>query len=304
MPDRALRIGLRQQPAPRGEFERQRHAEPDRLAVQELVGEPGGGLKRVPECMTQVEQHAVAGLALVAAHDLGLGLHALEHGILARRRRIAARGPALEYVPPVLLQPLEEFAVAEQAVLHHLGVAGAELALRQGIEQRGVGDHQDRLVERADQVLAVAGVDTRLAADRGIDLRQQRCRHLHEVDATAHDRRRKAREIANHAATQRNDQVAALDPRREHRVADLLKMHEVLGALARRNHDRRRAEPLERGLGGGEMMLCHRGVGDDQSLRPRTKPGDTLAEARQQAAADHDVVGALAKPDVDLDRLG
>ena len=159
-------------------------------------------------------------------------------------------------------------------------------------------------MERADQVLAVARVDAGLAADRRVDLRQQRRRHLHEIDAAPHHRGGEAREIADHAAAQRNDQVAALDTRREHRVADLLEMREALGALARRHDDRRGAETLQRGLGGGEMMLRHRRVGHDQGFRARTEPGDTFAEAGQQPAADHDVIGALAKPDIHLDRLG
>ena len=60
-----------------------------------------------------------------------------------------------EHVLPVRLQPGEEGGVAEQPVFGDFGIAGAELALRQRVEQRGVGDHQDRLVEGADQVLAV-----------------------------------------------------------------------------------------------------------------------------------------------------
>ena len=118
--------------------------------------------------------------------------------------------------------------VAEQAVFHHLGIAGAEFALRQRVEQRGVGDHQDRLMERADQVLALAGVDRGLAADRRIDLRQQRRRHLHVVDAAPDQRRGKAGEIADHAAAERHHQIVALDPRRHQRVADALELAKLL----------------------------------------------------------------------------
>src|SRR5665811_616228 len=45
-------------------------------------------------------------------------------------------------------------------------LAGAEFAFRQLFDHRGVGDHRDRLMEGADQVLAVAGIDAGLAADR------------------------------------------------------------------------------------------------------------------------------------------
>ena len=136
--------------------------------------------------------------------------------------------PAGEQVAPVGVEPLEETRVAQQAVFHHLGIAGAEFALRQRVEQRGVGHHQDRLIERADQILALAGVDRGLTADRGIDLRQQRGRHLHVIDAAANDRGGKAAEIADHAAAQRHDDIAALDLCRQQRVADALEMRKLL----------------------------------------------------------------------------
>ena len=74
----------------------------------------------------------------------------------------------------------------------------------------------------AEQVLAMRRVDAGLAADRGIDLRQQRGRHLHEIDAAADDRCGKAGEIADHAAAERDDEIVALDLRRDQRFADLL----------------------------------------------------------------------------------
>ena len=170
--DGAVGLGLRDQPAPGGELERQRHAEPDRLAVQQPVGKAGRGLERMSEGVAEVEQHAVAGLALVARDDRGLGLHAFQNGIFARRRRLPRAGPPANTSRQLASSHSKKCSVAKQPVFHHLGVAGAEFALRQRIEQRGVGDHQDRLIERADQVLALAGVDRGLAADRGIDLRQ------------------------------------------------------------------------------------------------------------------------------------
>ena len=123
--------------------------------------------------------------------------------------------------------------IAEQAVFHHLGVTGAQLALRQGVEQRGVGNHQDRLIERADQVLALAGVDRGLAADRRIDLGQQRGRHLHVIDAAPDHRCGKTRQIADHAAAERDDQIAALDPGGDQSIADPLEHAEALAGSHR-----------------------------------------------------------------------
>ena len=63
---RALRRRPAQQAEPRRELEGQRHAERDRLAVQQPVGEAGRGLERMAEGVAEIEQRAVAGLALVA----------------------------------------------------------------------------------------------------------------------------------------------------------------------------------------------------------------------------------------------
>ena len=65
----------------------------------------------------------------------------------------------------------------------HLVEAGPELAPRQRRDQQRIDDHQPRLVERADQVLAERVIHADLAADGAVDLRQQRRRHVHDVDA-------------------------------------------------------------------------------------------------------------------------
>ena len=88
---------------------------------------------------------------------------------LARQQTAMAcsrAGSAGEDVLPVRFQPGEEGGVADQPVFGDLGIAGAEFALRQRVEQRGVGDHHGRLMEGADQVLALARIDAGLAADR------------------------------------------------------------------------------------------------------------------------------------------
>ena len=106
----------------------------------------------------------------------------------ARRRRRARSASA-----PFASSQAKKARIADQPVFHHLGIAGQHLAPRQGVERRGVGQHQARLVEGADQVLAVRRVDAGLAADRGIDLGQQGGRDLDEVDAAQRDRARRSR---------------------------------------------------------------------------------------------------------------
>ena len=114
------------------------------------------------------------------------------------------------------------------------------------------------------------------------DLRQQRGRHLHEIDAAAQDRRGKAREIADHAAAERDHQIVALDPRRDQRFADLLEPGIALRALAfarRRSRDVGDAGRGERCLGRLQPMLRDRAVGDDRGAHARPKRCDARARA-------------------------
>ena len=163
---------------------------------------------RLSSARSPVSRSSRATIAALARHEVA---------IACSRARAAG-----ENVGVVGLEPGEKRLVAEHAVFGDLGVAGAELARRQRVEHGGIGHHQYRLVKRAEQILAVRRIDPGLAADRGIDLRQQRGRHLHEIDAAAQDRGGKAGEIADHAAAERDDQIVALDLRRDQRFADLL----------------------------------------------------------------------------------
>ena len=150
------------------------------------------------------------------------------------------------------------------------------------------------------------GVDAGLAADRGIDLRQERGRHLDEVHAAPHDACRETGEVADHAAAERNDRVAAFEPRGKHAVHDVLKCRETLGLLAGRQCDgdiadagRVEAGSQCRKMRGGDVL-----VGDHSHANAGQARRDLVAGTLDQAVADQDVVGALAEPDIDGGQLG
>ena len=88
---------------------------------------------------------------------------------------------------------IEQRRIGDHAVLDHFVQAGAEFAARQGFEHDRIGDDQARRVKRADQVLAERVIDAGLAADRAVDLRQQRRRHVHDRHAAQIRRGREAR---------------------------------------------------------------------------------------------------------------
>ena len=145
-----------------------------------------------------------------------------------------------------------------------------------------------------------------LPPTRGIDLRQQRGRHLHEIDAAAQDRRRKAGEIADHAAAERDDEIVALDLGRDQRFRNLFEPGIALRAFALVHDDARMSRmPAceERSLGRLQPMFGHGLVGDDGGAHARPQRGDARAERSQHVATDHDVVGAIAERDVDDGRV-
>jgi hypothetical protein len=155
-------------------------------------------------------------------------------------------------------------------------------------------------VEGADQVLAVRRVDAGLAADRGIDLRQQGGGDLHEAHAAAHGRRREARQVPDDAAAERHHEVAALDAGGQDAVADPRPDVEGFRRLAGRDGDHRGGEAVR--LEGPRQRLPVEGadmaVGDDRggAGAERRDPGSRLGE---QPAPDQDVVGPPAERDVD-----
>ena len=160
---------------------------------------------------------------------------------------------------------------------------------------------QDRLVEGADQILAVGGIDRGLAADRGIDLRQQRGRNLHVIEAAPHYRRGEAGKIADDATAERNHQIAALHPRRDDRLADLLEHSIAFRGLAGR-HDgavHRHAGSGQRRLGARQHVARHVVVGDNENLGARPQRRDPRAKSGNNAAFDDDLVAARTEQNLD-----
>ena len=155
-------------------------------------------------------------------------------------------------------------------------------------------------MEGADQVLALRRIDAGLAADRGIDLRQQRRRHLHVIEPAPHARRGKAGEIADHAAAERDDEIAALDARRDDLLAHLLERRDSSWSLRRPapRCARARCRPPSARLPprrddaarpSSSVTIAHLAPGRSALMR--------APSARQQPAPDRDVVGALAERD-------
>ena len=180
------------------------------------------------------------------------------------------------------LEPREELRVDDHAVLDHLREAGRELARRQRRERVRVGEHRDGLVERADHVLRARVVDGGLAADRRVDLREQRRRHLHEIDAALEARGRVARDVADHAAAERDEAAVAVEPRVDEPVDDRSERRERLVPLAIGQHDGLHVAVPERRTHGVQVERRDDLVADDQDL---LRGGRCRAPSRRSSRA-------------------
>ena len=99
--------------------------------------------------------------------------------------------------------------IADQPILDHFGEAGGD-SRPGGFESVGVREHDLRLIERADHVLAARMVDSGFAAHRRIDLREERGRGTVNVGHAAQVRSGgKTREIAIRPAANATTAVCA-----------------------------------------------------------------------------------------------
>jgi hypothetical protein len=149
--------------------------------------------------MAEVEHLAATAVALVLGHDRELGAQAAED------RRVVDRAALADVVP--------ERPAGDQGRLDDLRVAGRPLLGRQRVEHRRVADDGRRLVVGAGVVLALADVDAGLAAVGRVDLGDEGRRNLDVAHAALVDRGAEAGEVADDAAAEGEDHVAALGTR-------------------------------------------------------------------------------------------
>jgi len=109
--------------------------------------------------------------------------------------------------------------IGNHGMFDHLGQPLAENPVWQGVEQRRVGDHEAGLMKRADEVLAQGTVDSGLAADGTVDLRDHGGRNLDDRDASVMDRGDKSGQITDHAPSEREDGTLAIQSQFDEAVA-------------------------------------------------------------------------------------
>ena len=257
----------------------------------------GQALDRVAQRVAEVQDRPVVALGLVLGDHQRLQLRA------ALDDEADRRVVEVEHLTMVALEEVDQLGRQDRAGLDDLGEPGAQLARRQGPQRRRVGDHQPRVMKRADQVLAGRDVDAGLAADRRVDLRHQRGRHLHEVDAAQVRRRGEAGDVADDAATQRDHHRAALEARLDQAVVDERDPGEVLVLLAVGDLDGhgREAGALERRPHALAVEALDARVGDDRGALAEPERGHARTQRLEDPRTDVDRV--RARSELDRDRV-
>ena len=157
-----------------------------------------------------------------------------------------------------------------------------------------------RLVERADHVLAERVVDAGLAAHRGVDLRQQRGRHLHEAARRACSMAA-AKPVMSPITPPPSATSVVLRSAPAASSASMIRCnrgHCLCGSPSGRMTGRNLGELFQRATGDVRIKRRDDGAADEQHAR-RRKRCDELSRALQQVVADQDVVLAARQADGD-----
>ena len=156
-------------------------------------------------------------------------------------------------------------------------------------------------MEGADEILARRRIDRRLAANRRIDLREQRRRHLDELAAAPQDAGGKAGQVADDTAAERHHRVAALHPQLQQPLGEVFERRPVLGGFAGRQDDLVNRQTRRRQPGGERRQVQCRdmGIRHHRESPARCQPAEQRRGIAEQAGSDMDGIGAVAQRHVD-----
>ena len=185
--------------------------------------------------------------------------------------------------------------VRRERDLHDLGEARGPLARRQ--RRRGAPRSATTALgwwNAPMRFLPDGVIEAGLSADRRVDHREQRRRHLDEAHAAQQARRREPREVADDPAAGRDDERVAIDARRRApRPRSVLTLARVLcdspgGSVTRVDADRQRPQ---RGVDRAPRAPLHVRVGHEDDRR-RREPRDRVGQPGGVVDAHVDRVAA------------
>ncbi len=166
----------------------------------------------------------------------------------------------------LLFLPGKEVRIFDDAVLDHLGQAGAVFPCVHAGQQEGVDQHRLWLMEGADQVFAGGGVHPGLATHRAVDHGQKAGGYLDEANAAHPASGDEAGQIAGDAATQGDDHAGTVDAVRGAGLPQDIGGLQVFDGFPGGKADQPRwaAGELKRMLQALAIVFGDHGIGDDQ----------------------------------------
>ena len=201
----------------------------------------------------------------------------------------------------IVFEPVEKLRVPQQPVFHDLAVARQKIACSQRLKHIHIRQNKRGLVKRTDQVFALRRVYPRLAANRAVNLRQERGRDLNKAHATPQRGSRKACQIAYNTTAKSNHKILAFDFLRQKPFHRALKMRPAFGRLARGQDQRLRGDTRRRQSRLQPVQMRRRDVfirHDHHPLAVTDLPNQR-ASLRQKARTDQNIISTALKADVD-----
>ena len=249
-------------------------------------------LERVAERVAEIEQHPLAEVEFVVFNDRLFDRTAGGDDLVHMLHKRCA--------PRARLEQREKRLVADGRGLDDLRQPVAEGTLRQRVQERRVDEDRLRLIERTDEVFPPWKIYGDLAADRAVDLSQERRRHLHERHAAQVRRRREASEIPHNAAAEGQDKLTPLQAEVEHRFKHMRKLRKRLRLFPGRNGEqpRLKARRSERRTGARAVQGLDVRVGYDKNAPSRINGLKPRSERIEQPGLHCDVIAFLAERDM------
>ena len=206
---------------------RRNHAQRHAFAMRQRV--TGGGLQGMTQRVAEIQDSSQPLLPLIHLDDRFLDPAA---GFDQSRQPLRIPVPDRFHI---LFQTLKQFFIVNDAVLDDFGQTVGEFPLRQRIKKPQIRKHRPRLIKSPEQVLPLRKIHRCFPADGAVHLTDQRRRNLNIRDRPHIDRRDKARQVAHHAAAQRDQQRPPVGARFQKTSGEIHRGRNRLGSFSRRN---------------------------------------------------------------------
>ena len=182
-------------------------------------------------------------------------------------------------------------------MLDHFTQAADQLASGQAAQDIGVDEDQAGLVEGADQVFSQPVVDRGLAADAGVDLRDDGGGHLDKGDAAEEGGGHEAGQVADHAPAQGQDPGAAVEFGLDELSEDLFGGGQVFVGVAPwdEHFERLKTGFFQAGQGWLQVEIRDGPVGDHRYLAAQFHLTTGFAQLRQDSVPHPDGVSPISE---------